>query len=570
MYHSLGSSKPNLKRKICKNFLNQPENKKSKEVVKELDEDDFLLSQVNLDEIELKATQVQAQQEQVFIPERFERNNSSDSYTNQVIELRKNKDLKAGEALVLRDKLAQFEKKVKYVEQKLADEKLEKCSREKEKQKREIYFKQQIEKCEEKLQDQLSFKNQELEVANIKIKKLIAENKSLNLKVDSQWDQISTQMFVPVSSVRSSIKLIKPGTPKSNNVKVKTSFYLPTLLSSFSHISTNRHNDLMHKFQYIDKKILNNKKDRFKELSQVFDHSLNTILQQCPGNSSLWIKAQQAKPIGKIFLNIFRKSLYTSNMVMACNSFCEFFTMYLDTFVDCSLHKSNEKLMEAVLKQFEFLLKNVACFPELIARNHDQILLSLFTMCRIKSMEAFVFKVLETILYKLDSKILENFLLFTDLRIPLTLEIAYSCKFVFKNVKASKSFLLLGKHFIQETECSEALEEKSNEINFLMLMKQSYKLGKKLSEAFRKNVFTKIGALIHFMLKEMGVFLNENLVLLEEVESLICCMLQHILKDKNTKNSDLVDFSEIFQFLPRDLINKEPLLLVDFERRKNV
>ena len=71
MYHSLGSSKPNLKRKICKNFLNQPENKKSKEVVKELDEDDFLLSQVNLDEIELKATQVQAQQEQVFIPERL-------------------------------------------------------------------------------------------------------------------------------------------------------------------------------------------------------------------------------------------------------------------------------------------------------------------------------------------------------------------------------------------------------------------------------------------------------------------------------------------------------------------
>lgn len=55
--------------------------------------------------------------------------------------------MKAGEALVLRDKLAQVEKKVIYVEQQLANEKLEKCSREKEKQKREISFKLQIEKC---------------------------------------------------------------------------------------------------------------------------------------------------------------------------------------------------------------------------------------------------------------------------------------------------------------------------------------------------------------------------------------------------------------------------------------
>lgn len=55
--------------------------------------------------------------------------------------------MKAGEALVLRDKLAQVEKKVKYVEQQLTNEKLEKCSREKEKQKREILFKLQIEKC---------------------------------------------------------------------------------------------------------------------------------------------------------------------------------------------------------------------------------------------------------------------------------------------------------------------------------------------------------------------------------------------------------------------------------------
>ena len=72
MHHSKASSKPNLKRKLHKTFLNQPESKKSKELVKDLDDDDILLSQVNLDEIEFNATQVQAQQEHIFIPERLE------------------------------------------------------------------------------------------------------------------------------------------------------------------------------------------------------------------------------------------------------------------------------------------------------------------------------------------------------------------------------------------------------------------------------------------------------------------------------------------------------------------
>jgi len=303
-----------------------------------------------------------------------------------------------------------------------------------------------------------------------------------------------------------------------------------------------------------------------KEVSQNFDLSLNTILDQCPSNSSLCRKAQQAKPIGKLLLNILNNNLVNCNLVMACNSFCDFFNMYLTIFCDCSLYKSNKSVMEAVLKLFEFLLKNFAYFPELMSRNYVQILPALFSLCRISSMKTYVFKVLETILYKLDNKVIKNFLpLFTDARIPLPSEIAYCCKFVLKNIKASENLQILGKNFIKEAQGNKVLENSSNEMHFLTILKNYYERSKVQPEAYKKNVFTKTGAIIHFILKEMGDDLTENLVLLEEIEKIFCCMLQEL---KNKESCGFVDFLEIFQFIPRDLMTREPLLVIDFERRK--
>lgn len=50
------------------------------------------------------------------------------------------------------------------------------------------------------------------------------------------------------------------------------------------------------------------------------------------------------------------------------------------------------------------------------------------------------------------------------------------------------------------------------------------------TQIFFKNKI-QTGALIHFILKEMGDNLTENLVLLEELEKIFCCMLQE-LKNK--------------------------------------
>jgi len=63
----------------------------------------------------------------------------------------------------------------------------------------------------------------------------------------------------------------------------------------------------------------------------------------------------------------------------------------------------------------------------------------------------------------------------------------------------------------------------------------------------------------------MGDDLTENLVLLEEIEKIFCSMLQEL---KNKESCGFVDFLEIFQFIPRDLMTREPLLVIDFERRK--